>query len=315
MTSVELVDSQVMYGLTVAANFPLHQGRPSVASRPDIWIHLGEPAAPTKDRPVGEVLLDFSYGDDPWYTLTRIESGYFFRIYELCDCFVSADLSTMSLHLVHDVDPGVATVLAVGTLSALQLYLRGSLVMHASAVEVGGQVIAVTGHSGMGKSTLSALLCARGARLISDDVLPVELAGNATVRPGATELRLRPGTGLIDSHLVGIGHRTSADQREVIKPESVVRDEPLPLVAILVPIRNRNNRLELERITGTGAVLTVTGFPRLMGWKDPEILSRLLTQVTTLVAQVPVYRAHVPWGPPFDPEIAPMILRELGLSG
>ena len=68
-------------------------------------------------------------------------------------------------------------------------YQRGLLPLHASAVEVSGRVIAVSGLSGAGKSTMAALLAARGGRVIADDMLV--LAGDGTLAwPGAGGLKL-----------------------------------------------------------------------------------------------------------------------------
>lgn len=68
-------------------------------------------------------------------------------------------------------------------------YQRGLLPLHASAVDVGGQVIAVSGLSGAGKSTMAALLVARGGRVVADDMLVLGEEG-ALVWPGAGGLKL-----------------------------------------------------------------------------------------------------------------------------
>ncbi len=68
-------------------------------------------------------------------------------------------------------------------------YQRGLLPLHASAVELGGQVIVVSGPSGAGKSTMAALLAARGGRVIADDML-VFAGEGMLVRPGAGGLKL-----------------------------------------------------------------------------------------------------------------------------
>lgn len=68
-------------------------------------------------------------------------------------------------------------------------YQRGLLPLHASAVDVGGQVIAVSGQSGAGKSTMAALLVARGGRVVADDMLV--LAGDGALAwPGAGGFKL-----------------------------------------------------------------------------------------------------------------------------
>jgi len=303
-------DRQHLYGLTVEANFPLYQSRPADDGAADVTVSLLGICPMDPDYPPGELLLDFEEENDHWYSLTRRGDGsFFFRVYTLCDFSISADLRTVTMRLVDGVDEGMASVMVVGTLAALLLYLRGALVLHASAVEVDGRAIAFTGHSGMGKSTLAGLVAATGARVISDDVVAVRFEdAGALVAPGATELRLRPGTELFHDRLRGVarGARQSADAREVVRFAGAGRDE-LPLAGVFIPWPNRDDRLEMERLTAAQAHVALMRFPRLMGWRDARVLRGVFGQSAELVRTVPVFRAHVPWGPPFRRDIADAI--------
>lgn len=56
------------------------------------------------------------------------------------------------------------------------LALQGVWCLHASAVEINGSIMVFLGESGAGKSTLAAFLAQQpGARLVSDDILPIQL--------------------------------------------------------------------------------------------------------------------------------------------
>jgi len=55
--------------------------------------------------------------------------------------------------------------------------LRGMEVLHASAVCLDGRAVAFLGRSGAGKTTLATRLLARGARLLTDDVLALTTDG------------------------------------------------------------------------------------------------------------------------------------------
>ena len=80
----------------------------------------------------------------------------------------------------------------VGTCFAILLQQRGELVLHASAISVGGRAVLFCGASGAGKSTLAALLCRRGYGLISDDICNLKLSADDryVVRPDGRMLKL-----------------------------------------------------------------------------------------------------------------------------
>lgn len=298
---------QRLYGLTVAAGFALHQHRPAPAgSAVDLTVTDGEPLDENRGTPEGTVLLDFGEEPDRWYTaVRRADSSVLLRVHGVCDFVVSPDLTDVTLRLVRGADPGMRAILTTGTLLALQLYLRGRTVLHASAVERDGTAVAFLGHSGMGKSTLAALLCAAGARVVSDDVVPVSGEAEPRVPLGATELRLRPGAEAVAAALApgSFRQRTSADDRTVVGLPSPDADD-VPLGAVVIPRPNREDRLEMELLDAKAAAFAVMSFPRLMGWQDPAVLGRALDHASWLARSVPVLVAHVPWGPPFREDVA-----------
>jgi hypothetical protein len=80
----------------------------------------------------------------------------------------------------------------LGTVLAILCYRRGLVPLHASAVEVGGGALLMCGPSGLGKSTLAAMLVARGHRLIADDVCVLDLGSDdkPLIRPVLPRLKL-----------------------------------------------------------------------------------------------------------------------------
>ncbi len=64
--------------------------------------------------------------------------------------------------------------------------LQGLEVLHASAVATEGGAVALSGHSGSGKTSLALELCRRGAGFLADDVLAIErVDGQLVAHPGA----------------------------------------------------------------------------------------------------------------------------------
>lgn len=76
---------------------------------------------------------------------------------------------------------------------AILLHLRGELTLHASAVEIDGQVVAFLGEKQMGKSTTASCFVKRGHRLLSDDMIGCRLQEDGklpAVAPGFPWLKV-----------------------------------------------------------------------------------------------------------------------------
>jgi hypothetical protein len=85
-----------------------------------------------------------------------------------------------------------ATYLLGPTLGLL-LRLRGTMCLHASAINVAGRAILLVGPSGAGKSSIAAAFAQRGRPVLSDDVAAiVERGGIFEVQAGYPRLRLWP---------------------------------------------------------------------------------------------------------------------------
>lgn len=64
--------------------------------------------------------------------------------------------------------------------------LQGRLTLHAACVQLESATFAFIGASGTGKSTLASCLGAQGARVLSDDLLPVRFERDLPLVPNAT---------------------------------------------------------------------------------------------------------------------------------
>lgn len=73
-------------------------------------------------------------------------------------------------------------VFLLGTVLAILCFQRGLLPLHASAVDIGGRVLLLSGISGAGKSTLAAAFSAQGYRLLSDDLCALEVQEGKPLR-------------------------------------------------------------------------------------------------------------------------------------
>ena len=88
---------------------------------------------------------------------------------------------------VDTADDAFARQCVLGPGLGVLLHRRGHLVLHGSAVDVGGRAVVLVGHKGAGKSTSAAALVARGHRLLTDDLVALD---DGRVLPGPTQMKL-----------------------------------------------------------------------------------------------------------------------------
>ena len=135
------------------------------------------------------------------------------------------------------VDESLLRLFLLGTTMAVLLHQRGeAAVLHASVVTVAGQAVAFVGAKGYGKLTTAASLLARGHKILSDDILAVDLRPDAPLAlPGFPHMKLWP-----DS-LSSLGHDPALLPR--LRPELEKRGQrlgagyaqaPAPLTGIFV---------------------------------------------------------------------------------
>ncbi|HET6939548.1 MAG TPA: hypothetical protein VFI19_13120 [Nocardioides sp.] len=307
-----------VYGLTVRSEVPLHLHRPVPAGAPvDLEIALGATVAPTEAMPAGRVLLDLR-GSRQYYAATADGHGFRLRFFGSCDVVLTQDLRRATVHPMSGVAPDLLSVLVSGSLLAFVLTLRGDVVLHASAVQVGDAALAFVGASGMGKSTMATLLCAAGARLVTDDILRLDTTSSPpTCALGATELRLRKGADhLADQFGRAPALRTTGDARQALAAAPST-SEDLPLAALVVPVPDHSperRTAELTRLSPKEAMMLLSQFPRLLGWQDDAVRRASFHQLADVVDRVPVHAALLPWGPPFPEDIAACVLRATGLT-
>ncbi|MGL5381785.1 MAG: hypothetical protein ACRDBA_17870 [Clostridium sp.] len=83
------------------------------------------------------------------------------------------------------------------TIVSLILLDSGYLLIHGSLIEYRNKKIAISGVSGSGKSTISAMLIMKGGKLISDDIIAIRIS-DRFVFPGPPGMRLFSGSPLLN---------------------------------------------------------------------------------------------------------------------
>ncbi len=106
----------------------------------------------------------------------------------------------------------------------------------------------------------------------------------------------------------------TADGRTAVLPARPA-DAPLRLGAVLVPEPSREaRRLEVRRLGAMEGLQELLRHPRLTMWRASEPIGRLFELTAEIAQGLPVYRARVPWGPPFPPGLAEELLASVGLG-
>lgn len=279
-----------LHGLRIDSPFPLaaaaaRSGPVDLRVRVKSW----EEAAPIPADPIVDLVLDGRRRHAAW----RQGQALVVTVPGVARFLVEGREVVMRAEGGRD---GLARVLLEGFVLALVLQERGSLVLHASAVEVDGMVVAFAGASNAGKSTLAAACCAAGALLVTDDVLRLDVDREPLVHRGADRLRLRPGAAWVlpaFPHVPETG--SAADGRSWLRPEAATR-EVAPLSTLMIPrIVPSGSAPRLRRLAGSSALLALEGSPRILGWRDPVVQARRFAATARLLDRVPVFSLEVPW--------------------
>jgi hypothetical protein len=284
---------------------------------PDYQIVLGEvrdaPYCPPPGRLLAELRLDrFGF----WATeASERPRQWTLRYAGICDVDLDTGRRMVVVHACPDIDLAIIPTLLGASVLSHVLIAEGRLVLHAAAVQAAGRAVAIAGPSGAGKSTLAAILCAAGADLVTDDALRVDpVDGSALCFPGNRNVRLRPNAAVLGQEIGGAKLSQSADGRTTVRPPEAA-ESPLELAAVVLPSPSRSAPgLNVVRLGARDGLVELISNPRLAAWQVVWPAVRHLDLTARIAEAVAVFRATVPWGPPFHPKLAAELLSAIGLD-
>jgi hypothetical protein len=289
----------------------------NLSGSPDVVVALGNPVPSVSERPSADIVAELVIGRSPRYTFCQLGNEFVGRIFGIADFVIDAELRSVTCHPIEGGRSDLIATVLPGTVVAFLLSVAGGLVLHASAVELGGKALAFAGASGQGKSTMAALFCAGGAALVADDVLPLEFAMNGTDSeevlcvPSGQEIRLRDkAASLVDRFGDASSVRMTSDDRHAVSPNRTAAPR-VPLFGVVLPRPNKDLvRVEAKHLKPGEASYWLGRYQRIEGWVHPDHLRQQFRDVGRLVTAIPVYEVSVPWGPPFAQGLREQILTE-----
>jgi hypothetical protein len=189
-----------IYGLGVIANRTIPGVPVSTITSEDVRISFGSLPAWLADVSASQIETSYvadykSECGDPALRVFRVLDGTYYR-------FCYADQTEFLIDVAGTEvwarwsDPltleDTATYL-LGPVMGFVMLLRGIVCLHASAVAIGNEAVALVGPAGSGKSTTAAAFAARGYRILAEDVVTLDdREDHFLVRPGYPCIRLWP---------------------------------------------------------------------------------------------------------------------------
>ena len=180
----------------------------------------------------------------------------------------------------------------LGRVLSLAMHQQDVLTLHAGAVAINGNGVAFLAPKGHGKSSLTAMLVRQGAKLLSDDTVPVSCRPPVTLLPGIPQLRLfRDAANAFEQSAM-----PDESSRKVLfnhlSPESVeTTGVPFAAAYVLVPVQPSANRpaATRSRVGHIEGALAMVEHAKLGALLTGEDAARVLKAAGIAASSVPVY--------------------------
>lgn len=215
-------------------------------------------------------------------------------------------------------------LMLIGQVAGLMMARRGITSLHASAVVVDGKAVAFIAPPGSGKSTLAAGFVARGASLLTDDVLPLARAGDDIVGlPSLPMMKVWHDTAhhTLDLDVVPEMKGGVAVEKSLVTDRAQLRfaEDPAPLRAIYVvdrfdPAARGTTEVTTERLGARAAIAALLGQTYRADILTAAEMATSLPLYARLAACAPVRRLSYPSGYGLQAATHAQILADLDAS-
>ncbi|CDX40748.1 HPr kinase [Mesorhizobium sp. ORS 3359] len=276
------------YGLVIASEVALPELEPTRPATPDLEIAVGRVDLP------GQATRDA--------TAFRFEPTRQYLSWQAVGTFLISGANRIDVDPAPGVDDPLLAFPLLGPVMALALHQRGLLVLHASAIEVGGKSVIFMGDKGAGKSTTAGAMIRAGHRLLTDDVVALDLSDpdRPMILPGFPQLKLAPDA-------AGAIRLEQAEVRPQVHPQidkaqHRLRDgfatEAVPVSRIYV--LERSVQAAISPLSGAAALPAIIKFSYITRFGRQalpgDFASMHLSQCAQIAGRVGISRLEVPAG-------------------
>ena len=310
-----------IYGLGVISNSTIPGVPPSTIASEDIRISFG--SLPTWLHEVSDTHIETSYIADyksecgePALRVFRVLDGKYYRFRYADQTEFVVDKAGTEIWAAWR-EPltieDTATYL-LGPVLGFVMLLRGVVCLHATAVAIGDEAIALLGPAGSGKSTTAAAFAERGYSVLAEDVVTLDDRGDHfLVRPGYPCIRLWPAAVKAlygsETHLPKL---TPNWDKCYLDLSDNFQREPVRLAAIYRLGERRHDATApfirgVERAEGLMSLVANTYATKLM---DKQMRAREFEVLTRVVRSVPVRRVTPHADPARIPQLCDSILSD-----
>jgi hypothetical protein len=283
-----------VYGLTLASHFDLGSLLPASQpwAEPDVhFVCVDE--APRVDLGAGRIV----YRSD-LIRVMRHERGLVMEFGDTTTHYVSGNRI-----VCHRRRPGhdyLIPIQLLGMVLASWLELRGSIVLHASAVVVDGRAAVFAAGGKAGKTSLAVEFARSGSPLLTEDLVHIRQGETFSVEPGYPHVRMWPDSGehfLGDLQDLDLYHPGFTKLWVPVEKFGSFAGAGAPLAAIYFPERREEEQVEVTELGSLDAIkrLIASGFLSDMMEPAPDTAARL-ESMGRMVAAVPIRGLAYPSG-------------------
>lgn len=301
------------FGLAIESDLAMPELVATTHGEPDLRIvNLGDPH-PLTGR---EQDVAFNFREDRADGLAEDEMQW-----RDVAAFTVRQDHTIAYSSASGADDGFISLPLLGPVMAVLLHRRGRLTLHGSAVRRGDSAAVFLGDKGAGKSTTAAALVRSGHRLLTDDIVALDVGGAAAPRlwPAYPQLKLTPtataAIALDEADAMESPHPDFPKQRHLLTGAFDLTSSPLGAVYVL----ERGEAFALYRLTGPAALTALMRFSYMTRFGSTLMRGQAAAlhfqQCAAVANAAPVYRLVTPDSLDRLQEIDAFLQAEMQLPG